>query len=261
MSVEQTTSDIHPEDVLEAVFQAAKAADEFEYVCAMLRIRGMEDPGWDRLEETDTLVSEIMSLAQTPLLPHTRLRLGLLTYCHVVEADPIYEVLENMLRAIQGERCSIDPFQDLHRVRKPATPTAFAESIPPSAKLVVQRLSAHARTVGHDSLAHLLEQMFNDGIRNAFFHSDYVLYKDEFRSREAVFGPDRRHRLPIDEVVEILNRGLGFYKAFMDTWRAHRLSYKEPKVVEARIRADGGRMPVTLIVEPPHGVLGFSGPP
>lgn len=39
-------------DVFGQLFNQARSADEFEYVCALLRIRGMEDEGWDPLEET-----------------------------------------------------------------------------------------------------------------------------------------------------------------------------------------------------------------
>ena len=235
--------------VLNQLFLAAKERDEFEYVCALLRIRGMEDPGWDRLEETATLVREMLALSGAPLLPHTRVRLGLLLYCHVVEADPIYEVIENMLRAIEGLRMSIDPFDDLYR-----------KSIPPSAKMVVIYLRDHARRVGQNAVADLLEWMFDDGVRNAFFHSDYILYKDEFRSREGHLAKDGRARgsLKLDEVGELINRGLVFYEGFLAVWREHRRSYKETKIIEGRFRSDGGLMPLRLLVDPKHGVYGFT---
>lgn len=247
-----------PAESLEQLFRAAKQRDEFEYVCALLRIRGMEDAGWDRLEETSTLVREMLSLADAPLLPHTRARLGLLTYCHVVEADPIYEVIDNMLRTIEGLRCSVDPFHELYRRKKPSEARPFGQSIPPSAKHVVERLSEHARQAGQNRIAELLVWMFHNGVRNAFFHSDYILYKDEFRSREAAVGMQGRHALTLEELGDIINRGLSFYGAFMQVWRDHKRSYKESTIVEGRFRADGGLMPVKLLVHPTHGVYGFT---
>jgi hypothetical protein len=247
-----TAEDPDPLDILGQLFVSAREKDEFEYVCALLRIRGMESPGWDRLEETGTLVREMLSLAAAPLLPHTRARLGLLTYCHVVEADPIYEVIENMLRTLEGLRCSIAPFQDLYRRKKPSQDHPFGQSIPPSAKYVVENLCDHARKVAQERVAQLLEWMFHDGVRNAFFHSDYILYRDEFRSREGGLT------LSLDELSKIINRGLAFYDGFMQTWREHRRSYKEPKVLQGRMRADGGLMPLRLLVDPTHGVYGFT---
>jgi hypothetical protein len=258
LATETPEATLTPTEILEQTFLAAKQKDEFEYVCALLRIRGMEDAGWDRLEETATLVREMLSLAEAPLLVHTRARLGLLTYCHVVEADAIYEVLDNMLRTIEGERCSIDPFADLYRKKKPSKGRPFGVSIPPSAKEVIKSLCEHARRVGDDELAALIDGMFHDGVRNAFFHSDYILYKDEFRSREAALGTQGRHSLTLQELGDIINRGLGFYEAFMQVWRDHKCSYKESKIVEGRFRADGGLMPLRLLVHPTHGVYGFT---
>jgi hypothetical protein len=247
-----TAEEQDPLSVLGMLFTSARAKDEFEYVCALLRIRGMEDPGWDRLEETSTLVGEILALAAAPLLPHTRARLGLLIYCHIVEADPIYGVIENMLRTVEGLRCSISPFQDLYRRKKPSQGRPFGHSIPPSAKMVVDHVCDHARKVAQPKVAEILEWMFHDGVRNAFFHSDYILYRDEFRSRETSLT------LSLDELSKVINRGLAFYNAFMKTWREHRHSYKESKIVEGRMRADGGLMPVRLLVDPAHGVHGFT---
>lgn len=246
-----------PRDVLDQTFVAAKQKDEFEYVCALLRIRGLEDAGWDRLEETAALVSDMVGLARGPLPPHTRVRLGLLTYCHVVEADPIYEVTDNMLRTIEGLRCSVDPFRELYRRKKPSRGHPFGQAIPPSAKQVIQRLGEHARQVGQEALAQLLEWMFHDGVRNAFFHSDYILYKDEFRSRGAVLAAHGRHSLSLKDVEDVINRGLAFYAGFMQVWRSHRLSYKESKVLPARLGHDGRVIDVQLLVDPRQGLCGF----
>jgi hypothetical protein len=248
---------LEPEAVLDQLFLAAKSKDEFEYVCALIRIPpGVQDPGWDRLDETVTLYRQIMSLARAPLRDDTRLRLGLLVYCHLVEADPVYEIIENMLRVIEGKRCSVKPLHDLYRRRKDRVD-------PPSAKTVVRHLCAHAREVGQEDTAKLLEWMFHDGIRNAFFHSDYIIHKDELRTREAALSKDDRwsRSMKIDAVIEVMNRGFHFYDAFMQKWREHRLSYKESKVVQGRLRADGGLLPIRLIVDPQHGVQGFTSPP
>lgn len=247
-----TADEPTPARALNHLFLAAKEKDEFEYVCALLRIRGMEDPGWDRLEETATLVREMLSLISTPLLPHTRIRLGLLVYCHLVEADSIYEVIANMLHTVEGERVSIDPFHDLYRRKRPSDNHPSGQTIPPSAKLVVRHLCDHAHRVGQGAVAELLEWMFNDDVRNAFFHGDYILYQDQFRSRGAGLS------LTLEAVGDVINRGLAFYDGFMSVWQEHRHSYKEPRVVQGRFRSDGGLMPLRLLVHPTQGVYGFT---
>jgi hypothetical protein len=57
--------DFNAEDVksrLCMLFAVAKAKDEFEFACTLLRVRGMEDVGWDPFQETQQLVDDTMSL-------------------------------------------------------------------------------------------------------------------------------------------------------------------------------------------------------
>jgi hypothetical protein len=54
-------------EIFDDLFTRAREADEFEYACALLRVRGMEDVGWDPLEETAALFNGIASLLQAPL--------------------------------------------------------------------------------------------------------------------------------------------------------------------------------------------------
>jgi hypothetical protein len=45
-------------EIIDGLFAQAKAADEFEYACALLRVRGVEDYGWDPLVGTKQLFNE-----------------------------------------------------------------------------------------------------------------------------------------------------------------------------------------------------------
>jgi hypothetical protein len=240
--------------ILDQLFNKAREADEFEYVCALLRIRGMEDEGWDPLEETQRLYEDIGSLMEAPLNDHARIRLGLLLYSHLTEVDAIYIILANMVEITAGKRCVMNPFDDLYR-----TQGSFADRIPPSARRVVNRLKERATERGCYDLVQLLDSFFNDAVRNAFFHSDYILHEDEFRSREAQFI-DRNVRtssLKLDRILDLINRSAAFFHAFMSTYSAHRLSYKQGKVVRGRIGPGGAYEDITLLVHPSGGVYGF----
>jgi hypothetical protein len=244
--------------VFDELFARARDADEFEYACALLRIRGMEDAGWDPLEETAALVDDIGSLLQTPLNDYARIRLGLLLYSHLTEVDAIYLILVNMVEITAGERYSMDPFQDLYR----PTGRPRYEQYPPSAKRVVERVKERAEARGCDELVELLDWFFNDAVRNAFFHSDYVLYRDEFRSREGTFVDEDGRRSPsmkLDEIVDLINRGMTFYQGFIDTYAKHRGSYTEEKQVRGRIGAGGSEEDVTLMASSERGLYGFRG--
>jgi hypothetical protein len=249
---------VDPASVFDRLFARAREVDEFEYASALLRIRGMEDAGWDPLEETQALYNDIGSLMEAPLHDYARLRLGLLLYSHLTEVDAIYEILMNMVEVTAGERCVISPFHDLYRPRgRPRH-----EQYPPSAKRVVDRLKEKARERGCEELVELLDWFFNDSVRNAFFHSDYILYRDEFRSREATFVDENNVRtasLKLPVVMDLINRAVAFFHGFMTTYGEHRLSYREDKVVRGRLGAGGEVIEVTLLADKDGGLYGFRG--
>jgi hypothetical protein len=248
--------DLHCSDVLDQLFLKAKSQDEFEYVCALLRIRGMEDAGWDPLSETDRLFRDMLGLIHAPLEQHTRIRLALLTYSHLTEVDAIYSILKNMLLVIEGKRCSIEPFWELFRSsKKGVEKSRMTGVIPPSAKSVINNIVDHAKTLNENPLAEILLKMFNEQIRNAFFHSDYILFRDEFRSREARFGA-----IKLEKLVEQVNLGLGFYQSFIATFTKHIQSYDSPKKVTGRILGDETtRVELTLLADKERGLYGFQG--
>jgi len=151
--------------IFDELFTRARDADEFEYACALLRVRGMEDFGWDPLVETAALFHDIGSLLEAPLNDYARIRLGLLLYSHLTEVDAIYQMLVNMVEIAAGQRYTMDPFHDLYR--PPNRPRY--EQYPPSAKRVVERLKERATERSAHELVELVDWFFNDAVRNAFF--------------------------------------------------------------------------------------------
>ena len=246
---------MNPKTILNSLFLKAKSKDEFEYICALLRIRGVESAGWDPFVETQQLFNDMVALAQSPLQGNTQVRILLFVYCHITEVDAIYYVLENMLRTIEGDRCSISPFMHLYGKKK----TIF-DSRSPSAKQVVKSLQEHAQKLGEKDLSDLLVWMFNEQVRNAFFHSDYTIFKDEFRSREANFKTNNviTKSIKLNELIALINRGLSFFQEFMLVYTEHKLSYNEPKIIHGRIGSNGESEPVELIIGDKNGgVCGF----
>lgn len=70
MTVEEIT------EIIDALFNNAKDADEFEYACTLLRVRGVEDFGWDPLAESQSLFLDVATLLNAPLNDPAKLRLG-----------------------------------------------------------------------------------------------------------------------------------------------------------------------------------------
>ena len=250
----------HALHTLDSFFSRAKLKDEFEYACALLRIRGMEGPGRDPLKETHLLIADMLGLMGGPLREDTKIRLALLTYCHLVEVDAIYGILKNMLRVLENERCSVEPFWEQYRSKVKGRKSRLEGVIPPSAKTVIKDIQQHASKLGEHGIADLFEQIFDDDVRNSFFHSDYILYQNEFRSREGSFrkGNIVSSSMKIPDLIDLVNKALGFYQAFMECHRKHIRSYTEPKVVTGRILDDQTvKVRITLLADSQRGLYGF----
>jgi hypothetical protein len=247
--------------IIEDLFVRAKAADEFEYACCLLRVRGMEDAGWDPLMETQALYSDILGLVQAPIQPHTRARLLLLLYCHLTEVDAIYVMLEGLISIIEGDRYSAYPFMHLYGPK--GKKVAPVDKFPPSAKSVVNAIKKHAKEAGEQGIKEVLDWFFDENIRNSFFHSDYILYNNELRARNGFFEVKPKYfeqKLSFPDLEDRINRGIAFFAEFMTIYHRHRRSYKKNKVVMGRFAADGTSIPVELMADK-NGLNGFRNPP
>jgi hypothetical protein len=67
----------------------------------------------------------------------------------------------------------------------------------------------------------------------------------------------RTSSLKLDVILELINQSATFFHDFMSTYGAHRLSYKEGKVVRGRIGSGNAYDDITLLVHPTGGVYGF----
>jgi len=167
-------SSASPDEVLHQLFDAAKAKDEFEFCCALIRVRGMEDVGWDPTTESFQLIQQIVGLVQAPLDRQCAFRLTLFLYAHVTEMAHFYRVPANMLRIIMGERYSLEPFHGLPKPKLPQDDPLDAE---------VLHLIALAKQAGMPDLATLYSDFYVRQVRNAFSHSDYALGPKSFNMR------------------------------------------------------------------------------
>lgn len=260
-AAEQKTRNFDPVAILDGLFQRAKQRDEFEYICAL---SGLYTLGHylNLLGETWTLLRDVLGLINGPLRTETKLRLGLLLYCHLLEAKPIYAILDNMLSAVEGDRCNMDPFFNLCRPKNKQT--FLPEHIPPSAKKVFETVTAHARQLHENDLADLLDAIFDDSLRNAFFHADYCIEHNAIQSRHSWFRHDnvRSQSLPVDAAFTKIQNALAFYAAFEHVYVQHRLSYQEPKKIRGRFTHDDSYVDIYVYVDPNGGGLtGFGNMP
>lgn len=252
--------DFTREDVksrLHELFEAAKAKDEFEFGSTLLRVRGMEDAGWDPFEETHQLVEDLMTLVGAPLLPHTKVRLGLLLYSHLTEVGAIHDMLATLTRVVAGERYVIDPFLDHYPRNRRGEPQFLSTSGK------VRALREMLGSVNHNAVVETLDWFFHASVRNTFAHADYTLHDDQFRSRSEWFERSgvRSSQLPLDVVADIVNRAPAFYDAFMREYDQQRSSYRTNKIVIGRISGGPEGEPVELLADDQRGLYGFGSPP
>lgn len=242
---------------LRGLFQTAKAEEEFEFACTLMRVRGMEDLGWDPFVESQQLVTDLMTLIGQPLVADTKVRLGLLLYSHLTEVGSIYEVLANLTRVIAGERYAIDPFFDHYPRNRKGEPQFL--STPGKVRALKEMLNA----VGHPAVGEVFDWFFNASVRNAFAHADYTLHEGSFRARSERFelGGIESPELPLTVLADLLNRALAFFGEFMREHDEQRGCYRTNKVVAGRIIEGSEPVPVELLADPARGLYGFRAPP
>src|SRR5262249_44795470 len=109
----------------------------------------------------------------------TRVRLALLSYCHVTEMDLPYSLLANLLGLRIGRKYCLSPFSDLAvPISKKKSTGLFQKLIPPSPGKKINRIKERALAAQLPAVAESLEQIYDKVIRNAVYHSDYVLHDE-----------------------------------------------------------------------------------
>lgn len=238
---------------LEALFNRAREMDEFEYVCTLLRIRGLEDPGWDPLVESRQLSEDMLSTVAAPVRSAFRMRLLLLLYCHVTEMDDLYSIPANMLRVVAGERCVMSPFDGSLSPDGKAADKPFSKA---------RRVRELALASGFQDVAELYNYFLINRVRNAFFHSTYTLTQDAFH---VTTGPgvtiDRvtSQRVPWDWLLPRMETAINLSLHIFDLLSEHRRAYRANKIVLGRIGQNGELLDVELIAGE-QGLLGFQSP-
>ena len=223
---------------LRGLLQTAKAEDELEFACTLMRVRGMEDLGWDPFVETQQLVADLTNLIGQSLVPYTKVRLGLLLYSHLTEVGSMYEILANLTRVIARERYAIDPFFDHYPRNRKGEPQFL--STPGKVRVLKEMLTA----VGHPAVVEVLDWFFNASVRNAFAHADYTLHEGWFRARsERSCSAASRARAPLAALADLLDRAMAFYSEIRP--RARRAARKLPRQQSHRRPTRRGLRPGT----------------
>ncbi len=209
----------------------------------------MEDRGWDTLEESWRLITQVMAQVDAPIQPDFRLRLLFFLYCHATEMDDLYHLVGNLLCVVLGDRYTMSPFMRTSGEKAATKPLDKIERI--------ERWSDEAKL---PDVGALLRYVLVPPVRNAFFHSDYVLFNNSFRIKRGqgveIDGVVTKE-ISFDWLLPRVELGINTVLELVDLLREHIASYQEPKRLRGRFAADGGWADLELIVQQGYGVVGF----
>ena len=190
--------------------------DIINYFASLLRVFGEEDGGWDPYAESRATIEDLNSFFKIDLpedrFPDsnaTHLRIGLLLYGHVVEMDAPYEVLANLLRFRLGQGYSPNAFleflsdKEKKSFRKRGLSTVRKIQI-------IKDLSAEA---GLPEIGGIFDDFYDNHLRNAVGHSDFILADNDFRCRGNLSGT-KAFRIPYGKLDEIICSAKAFIAAF-----------------------------------------------
>lgn len=204
-------------DLLEPLFlpEDPVSNDIIKYFASLLRVLGNEDRGRDPYTESRATLSNLNRLFRVnlprrwfPKPLETHWRLGLLLYTHIVEMDAPYEVLLNLLRFRLGEGYSPNPFFKFLSTREQK---AFKKrGLSTIRKIeIIKEISDKANL----EIGTIFDGFYNNQIRNAISHSDYILTDDGFRCRGGISG-NRGFMISFEELDEIILSAKAFIGAF-----------------------------------------------
>ena len=227
----------HYAEILNPLFDPTphmKSGGFFEFVCSLVRAAGMQGPEWDAFDESEAVLDDLTNLARLELPVErfrdpnrTRIRLALLSYCHLTEMDLPYEVIANLLRNRLGRKYDTEPFLDLmFSAGKKGTRRLKS---PPSPTMKIRWIRQLGQQAGLPDIGTAFDRFYDNIVRNAVSHSDYILAEGELRLLKA----NRLSRRsgcasPVvewAELIELVTETFAFYNALFALYERCRKSF------------------------------------
>lgn len=220
-----------------------KGVNAFEYACALLRVGGCQDAGWDPLQESKEVLDDLTALTEIELskekfqsVQKTRWRLGLISYAHMAEMDAPYNILANLLRVQARLPYVTNPFRnplapsEKTKKRRKRMKRAFFRPPPPiSPSEKIKVIAELAQGAGLSSIASAFDDFYFPPLRNAIAHSSYVLHENEFRLiGDNLLDPNRKVYSPVVDLgylQQIIIRTFAFYSAFFSLHQRARTEF------------------------------------
>jgi len=198
----------------------------FEQVCTLVRAGGLKDTGWDSYSESKSLLDDLSRLMTRVENDNaflnwedTQARLALLSYGHMIEMNLPYELIVNLLRVRCGEQYCMEPFAHLGRkvIRNINGVKYVVDVVPASPLSKMKEIQKWADKCGMSDVGVALSGIYDNVIRNAFFHSDYVIHNKSMRllaaSRYSSAEGCNTPLISFDELADLTRNAFAFHSS------------------------------------------------
>lgn len=235
------------------LFEKAQEADEFQFIFALLRVRGIVYPGWDTFENTIDAFEGAMRAARK-VDGTRRLNIVLWLYGHIVEASDHYEIIANMVNIAGGGsyRAWNFPKKKIKRGKQ----EQMREQTPNEKILEIRK---RCKDLGLKDYSQPFAEVLDKDLRNAVYHSDYSVHMGMVRFRNNN-GYDVEY--DAEKTNLKVNQAMALHETIKNLFRSYTASYNEPKIIDASPGFSPGQpMKAQVIVRKKHGVMAIQETP
>jgi hypothetical protein len=235
--------------VLGQLFGFARARDEIDFAMSLApEFCGSQDAGWNTAEEAQYAFKEGLDILNQRQCDRAAIRNLLYRYLFISEAGGLYEIIRNQIGIIGSDIYKLWPFQDIVERHAPS-----GKIKAPNANRIFRELSQRAEEVGLTRLSGALAEVFDDDLRNAIAHADFIIWDDGIRLRKRNGG--HPYKLSWAQLNRIVRRGFCFVDLLNQYTEAALRSYEGSKEIVGRGSAN--KIPFRHTIEySPHA--GFS---
>jgi hypothetical protein len=204
----------HPEDLLSALVPIDTASEPGNKLINYLRDYEMQEV-CDFLDDFKSMLEEIDNNEQ-------EIRIKIMIYCHIMEADLPFIILWNLLRILDGQQCEAE-FGIINEKGK----KVICEH--PSQKIAeIEKLSRRLKL----RIGESIRKFWQRDIRNAFSHSQYFLSDSSFTiTRDLLQIPrksvNKRAVYPYQDIDKLYSCAVSFLSAFIDAYKWYVSPYKD----------------------------------
>lgn len=223
-------------DCIDPLFEKAKNINEFEFICAILESKEIQDAGWDPWEEILNMFHFFSNLIKRVKYYEYTVYIMLWMYGLAIEASFPYKLIANLINIILGIRYNLDPFNYSKGKNK--------KIIYPNKKL--EFLTKISKKISMDDCIFPFHETFDKDLRNAIFHADFTVYKGEVRIN---LRNGSKKIYTQEEMLKIINKMFAFLVAFENIILYYKQSYESPKIINTPAKAgfDDNEKAVTIL--------------